>query len=265
MRTGYLGPQGSYSYLASKIMTSESEFIPFDSFPKLMHALCRGEVDCTVIPIENTLNGGVLQNIDLLQSAENVFADSQCVIKIEHRLAVKSGADLKNIKRIYSHRQALEQCSGYLFKNFPDACLHEAVSTSKSLEMIKTEEDAGIVGAHTHKEGITLLDGDVSDSKDNFTHFLRLVRGVPSENKRTEKIYFSVTCPNRSGGLLSLLQKIARHGLNMTKIESRPVKERLNEFRFFIEAEGDYSQSSVRLALSDVEKESASFKLLGAY
>ena len=74
-----------------------------------------------------------------------------------------------------------------------------------------------------------------------------------------------MTCPNRSGGLLSLLQKIARHGLNMTKIESRPVKERLNEFRFFIEAEGDYSQSSVRLALSDVEKESASFKLLGAY
>ena len=63
MRTGYLGPQGSYSYLASKIMTSESEFIPFDSFPKLMHALCRGEVDCTVIPIENTLTNKISTNI----------------------------------------------------------------------------------------------------------------------------------------------------------------------------------------------------------
>lgn len=263
--TGYLGPQGSYSFLAAKKMTPENTLAPFDSFPKLMDALTSGKADCIILPIENTLNGGVLQNIDLLQSTEGVVADGECVIKIEHRLAAKSGASLKNIKRIYSHRQALEQCSEYLFKNFPDASLFETVSTSASLDMIKTEEDAGIVGAHTVKEGIDLSENDIADNGGNFTHFLRVVRGGIDENAQTDKIYFSVTCPNVAGGLLKLLQEIAAHGMNMTKIESRPVKDKLNEFRFFIEAEGDYSKPSVKQALKDIKNAATSFKLLGAY
>lgn len=265
MVTGYLGPQGSYSFLAAKKMTPENALVPFDSFPKLMNALTGGKADCIVIPIENTLNGGVLQNIDLLQSTEGVVADGECVIKIEHRLATTDGADLKNIKRIYSHRQALEQCADYLFSHFPDATLFETVSTAASLDMIKTKEDAGIVGAHTEKAGIVLTKDNISDNDGNFTHFLRVVRGGLEENARTEKIYFSVTCPNISGGLVVLLQKIADNGLNMTKIESRPVKNELNEFRFFIEAEGDYSKPSVKRALEDIEKAATSFKLLGAY
>lgn len=265
MRTGYLGPQGSYSYLAAMTMTPESTLLPYDSFPKLMNALTRGEADCIVIPIENTLNGGVLQNIDLLQATEGVVADSECVIKIEHRLAIKRGADLKNIKRIYSHKQALEQCANYLFTHFPDACLFESVSTSASLDMIKTDEDAGIVGAHTFREGIELSDNNIADNDGNFTHFLKVIKGELNKSAKTEKIYFSVTCPNISGGLVKLLQEIAAHELNMTKIESRPVKEELNEFRFFIEAEGDYSKPSTRQALEDIKKVATSLKLLGAY
>ena len=264
MKTGYLGPEGSYSHLAAKKMTPESTLSAYDSFPLLFRALKEGEADCIVIPVENSLNGEVTQNIDLMQK-EDVIAVEECSIKIEHRLALLSGADIHGIKRIYSHRQALDQCAGYLFANFPNAKQIATQSTSASLDMVKTDEDACIVGAHTKREGITLLDINISDNPDNTTRFLKVVKGRKIENKPTRKIYFSVTCPNISGGLLKLLEKVAEHGLNMSKLQSRPIKDRTNEFAFFIEAECDYSKPEAKKAIEDIESASLSFKLLGTY
>lgn len=265
MKTGYLGPEGSYSYLAAKKMTPSNILSAYGSFPRIMQALTEGEVDCTVIPVENSLNGGVIQNIDLMQATPDILAVEEGLIKIEHRLATLDGATLKGIKRIYSHRQALDQCAKYLFKNFPQAQLIAVPSTSASLNMIKTEEDAGIVGAHMKKDGITLSDENISDYDENVTHFLKVVKGLPDGNKKTNKIYFSVTCPNVSGGLLNLLKCVAEHGLNMSKLQSRPIKDRENEFRFFIEAECDYSLAEVRKAVEDIKRTALSFKLLGTY
>lgn len=125
MKTGYLGPEGSYSYLAAKKITPSNALIAYDSFPSVMQALTRGEVDCTVIPVENSLNGGVIQNIDLLQATPDVIAVEEGIIKIEHRLATLVGADKRYIKRIYSHRQALDQCAKYLFKISPPRSLSQ--------------------------------------------------------------------------------------------------------------------------------------------
>ena len=265
MRAGYLGPEGSYSYLAAKKTAPEGALIAYDSFPLLFRALTQGEVDCIVIPIENSLNGGVTQNIDLLQSTPGILAVEECEIRIEHRLAVLKGASAEGIENIYSHRQALDQCAIYLFENFPKAKLFATPSTSASLDMVKCKEDACIVGAHTVREGITLIDENISDYKDNLTHFLKVVRGIADENRPTEKIYFSVTCPNISGSLLKLLQRVSAHGLNMTKLQSRPIKDRTNEFRFFIEIECDYSKEEVKRAVEDIMAGALSFKLLGTY
>lgn len=264
MNTGYLGPEGSYSGLAAKKMSS-GDIRAYESFPLVFRALDSGEVDCIVIPIENSLNGEVTQNIDLLQETEGIIAVEECAVKIEHRLAYLCGADKKNIRRIYSHRQALDQCAKYLLDNFPAAKLFATSSTSASLDMLKSEEDACIVGAHTKREGIALSDKNISDYADNTTRFLKVVKGSADENKRTRKIYFSVTCPNVSGGLLKLLEKIASHGLNMTKLQSRPVKDAKDEFRFFIEIECDYSAPDTKRAIADIKGAASSFKLLGAY
>ena len=261
MVTGYLGPEGSYSCLAAKKMTPEGVLKAYDSFPLVFRALTCGEVDCIVIPIENSLNGEVTQNIDLLQSTPDVIAVEECVVKIEHRLATLKGADIRGIKRIYSHRQALDQCAEYLFENFPSAELIAAPSTSASLEMLKTDGDACVVGAHTEREGITLSDENIADYTENITHFLKVVKGCADEKRRTEKIYFSVTCPNVSGGLIKLLQRVAAHGMNMTKLQSRPVKEAVDEFRFFIEIECDYSRPEMKRAVRDIMTGALSFKL----
>ena len=265
MKVGYLGPEGSYSFLAAKKMTPKGDLIAYDSFPLVFNALAADEVDCIVIPVENSINGEVTQNIDLLQETHGIIAVEECGIIIEHRLAVLSGADLKNIKRIYSHRQALDQCSKYLFANFPNAGLFATSSTSASLDMVKTKEDACVVGAHTKRDGIVLSDKNISDYKDNTTRFLKVVKGSADENKNTAKIYFAVTCPNVSGGLLKLLQRIAAHGLNMTKLQSRPIKGAVDEFAFFIEIEGDYSRPDIKKAIDDIKSAASSFKLLGTY
>ena len=262
---GYLGPYGSYTSLAAVKLCPDGEKVPYKNFREGFACLQLGEYDGIVIPIENTLNGGVLQNIDLLQSTENVAAVRECTLNIDHRLATLNGADVKNIKRIYSHAQALEQCSKYLAKNFPAAQYVPTFSTAAGLELLKNEEEACIAGAHTAREGLQLSSENIADEKRNFTHFLLVRRGSVPEDTVSRKIYFSVTCKNRSGALLKLLQPVFTNGMNMTKIESRPIKDRPDEYRFFIETEGDYSSPQIKSTLEEVKRGGNSFRFLGCY
>ncbi len=262
--TGYLGPEGSYSYLAAKKLRPQGELKAYQSFPLAMQALESGCVDEIVLPIENSLNGGVAQNMDLLNS-RNVCAVERCAVRIDHRLATLKGCKTEDIKRVYSHSQALEQCGKYLLKNFPAAKLIATQSTAASLEMLKSCGDACIVGSHVKKEGVELSDKNISDESNNVTHFLLVRRGNVDDNAKSQKIYFSLTCKNVCGALVAVLQPVKEHGINMTKIESRPVKDVSDEYAFFIEIEGDYSSPEIRLALKRMQDLSKSFKILGCY
>lgn len=264
-RIGYLGPKGSYSHLAAERMCPEGEKVAYGDFRLVMRALVSGDCDGAVAPIENSLNGGVLQNIDLLQSTAGVCAVRECTVPIDHRLATLRGAEESKVRRIYSHQQALAQCGEYLADHFPSAQQIAVSSTAASLDMLKGPEDACIVGAHTVNEKIVLSAENIADDKRNVTQFLLIVRGNIDEYSSSRKIYFSVTCRHEPGALLHILQRIAEGGLNMTKIESRPIKDRPGEYRFFIEVEGDYSSAQVKKALDAVRGSANSLKLLGTY
>lgn len=263
-KIAYLGPEGSYSFLAAQSLKPNAEKLAFSSFYLVMDALTTFEADFAVFPIENSLNGGIAQNMDLLQSTSGVFAGACCSVYIDHRLATLKGADLSKIKRIYSHEQPLAQCAKYLKTNFPYAELLPAPSTTASVKMVKSAEEACIIGAQNNIEGFTLSEENIADEKLNFTRFLLVERGQPPV-KKSDKIYFSVTLPHAAGSLLSFLKVISSYGLNMIKIESRPVKAKPGEYRFFIEIEADYSQKSVREALAAFDGAANSFKLLGCY
>ncbi len=263
MTVGYLGPQGSYSGLAALTFKKDAVLREYINFPGLFKGLSKGECDYIAVPIENTLNGGVLQNIDLLQTTPDVIAVKECVVKIDHRLATLKGADIKGIKRIYSHQQALAQCGEYIARRFPEAQLIATTSTAASYALIKDKTEAGIVGAHTRCEGFELSGENIADEKLNFTHFLLVQRGDISSVKSSEKIFFSATCNHKPGELLDLLALIRE--MNMTKIESRPIKSRPGEYRFFIEIEGDISDKNTIQVLKKVEAAAHSFKLLGCY
>ncbi len=265
MKIGYLGPEGSYSEIAAGRLMPDAEKVAYQNFPLLMKALLDRKVDAIAAPIENSLNGGVLQNIDLLQSTDSVCAVRECVVHIDHRLATLEGAPLSGIKRIYSHQQALDQCARYINANFPTARLIATSSTAASVAKIKTPEDAGICGEHVKADGIVLSKENIADEKTNFTHFLLIVCGTADPKKPTRRVYFSFTCRHAPGALYNILKVMADDNVNMTKIESRPIKDKPGEYRFFIEIEGDYSDPVTRRTLDSVASAANSFKILGAY
>lgn len=264
MVTGYLGPDGSYSSLAAAKLCGDAPKKEYKTFRDLFSALEKGECDSIVIPIENSLNGAVIQNLDLFQSFEDVFAVAECVLPVDHRLVTMEGADIKKIKRIYSHQQALAQCGEYLAKNFPDAELVACPSTTAGLAMLTSPEEAGIVGKHFRADGYCLSEENIADGNVNLTHFLLIVRGGAPSGK-SDKIFFSVTCKHETGALCNILSPIKDGGFNITKLEARPIKEKAGEYRFFIEVEGDCFEERAASMLENIKKRSNSFRLLGCY
>ncbi|MBQ8427664.1 MAG: hypothetical protein IJX18_00240 [Clostridia bacterium] len=278
MKIAYLGPEGSYSHLAAKIFLKGevkegkdlSECIPFRNFPEVFAAVASGRADAAALPIENTLQGGVLQNRDLLQSADELYAIKAEVLRIDHRLVYKEGTALTDVGRVYSHRQALDQCSGFLSNEMPFAALRE--TESPGFGLIKAMEDdtgksAAIVGSHIEnlRKGFVLSEDCISDEKQNFTHFLLVKKGEKYLPKTSERVFISAVCPHRPGSLMELLHIIEKYGINMTKIESRPVKNRPGEYRFFIEADCDIAAKEVQLMLEEIKQNTLECKLLGAY
>ena len=132
MKIAYLGPEGSYSHLAAKeFLKSENadsrgwnECMPFRNFAEVLAAVATGKADAGAIPIENSIQGSVAQNLDLMQEAADLYAVKEYVLRIDHRLVYKEGVELSEIGRVYSHRQALDQCSEFLSKRMPFASRH---------------------------------------------------------------------------------------------------------------------------------------------
>ncbi|MDE7163552.1 MAG: ACT domain-containing protein [Clostridia bacterium] len=264
-KVGYLGPDGTYSFLAAKKLCPQADLTAYSSFFVVFKALEDGVVNGIVVPVENTVNGAVTQVLDLLQESENICATAACAVKVDHRLATCEGADLSKIERVYSHSQALAQCSRFLVNNLPQAKLIETSSTAESLDKIKSAEDAGIVGSHCQRKSVALSDYSVSDEEKNYTQFLYARKGAPADDAFSDRIFFSVTCRHRVGALVELLSILRESSINMTEIESRPIKNRTGEFRFFIEVEGNYADPGIKRALKKIETEANSYKLLGCY
>lgn len=267
MKIGCLGPKGSYSCLAVKELSPEAEVITYVNFPSVVRAILSGEVDEAVLPIENTLQGGVLQNMDLLAIEKDLFAVKEYALPIDHRLVYKSGTKVEDITRVYSHAQAIGQCSVFLSETLKKAKAIPVESTTKGLSMIETATDSAIVGGHLVKDlkGFDVYPEPVADEKVNFTRFFLVKKGRENLLGHSKKIYFMAELPDRPGALYALLGVIERHGLNMNKIESRPIKDRVGEYRFFIEIEGDHASKEIKDVLFVIERECAGFKLIGAY
>lgn len=262
IKVSCLGPEGSYSERAAMRLVEGGERVLCGSFRAAVKLLTAGEVDYAVVPIENAVNGGVRECLDLL-AEEEVFGDAELPLLIDHRLATVEGCDPSKIERIYSHEQALAQCSEYLERRFPAARLIAVSSTTEGLNLLD-ERSAGIVGSHIVREGVTLSEENIADNKGNFTRFLRLCRaGALPEH--SVMIFFCAVCAHKPGSLLGLLKIFLAHSLNLTRIESRPLKDSLGEYRFFVEFVGDIANERVRQALAEARSYCRQFKLLGAY
>lgn len=264
MKIGYLGPNGSYSSEVAKNLFARETLIEYNNFYSVFNSLKNDQTDIIVVPIENSLQGYVTQNLQLLQTFEGFYAVDSYLLKIEHKLIFKEGSSISKINRVFSHEQALLQCGRFLAESLPNAKIVITDSTAKSVEKIESDSDAGIVSSRFNKKGFVLSNEIISDEKQNFTKFLVVKKGENFKDK-TDTVFVSVTCPHEAGSLYSTLKVFKTFGLNMTKIQSQPVKERLGEYRFFIEFDGDIFSENVKNAIKKLKDYCEEFKLLGAY
>ena len=265
-RVVFQGAPGAYSHAAMlKYFGDKVDSIHVETFRDAMTVIEEGRADFAVLPIENSTAGIVSEIYDLLVEFENYIVGEQ-IIPIEHCLLGVPGADISDIKTVYSHAQSLMQSERFLrdrdfkqisMKNNAFAASKVAQDGDKTQAAIASEIAAKIYGLDV------LLKG-VNDSDTNSTRFI-IVTNQKIFRKDAGKISICFEIPHKSGSLYHMISHFIYNNLNMTKIESRPIPERNWEYRFFVDFEGNMADGAVKNALRGLREEAQNLKVLGNY
>lgn len=263
----FQGIEGAYTELALKQYFGENaDSYHVDTWRDAMEALKNGEADYAVLPIENSSAGIVSENYDLMVVYDNYIVGEQ-IIRIDHALLGLPEAEIEDITDIYSHPQALMQCSKYLEDN-RNWEKHSMKNTAMSAQKIKEDgqiSKAAIASALTADiYGLKVLDKAIQNNKNNYTKFI-IVTNQKIFEKKANKISLSFEIPHKSGSLYHKLSHFIYNGINMNKIESRPVQGKAWEYRFFVDIEGNLNDAAVQNALKGLEEETIRLKVLGNY
>jgi chorismate mutase/prephenate dehydratase len=261
----FLGPEASFSHLAARLHFGESSrFFPQTGIARVFDEVEKGAIDWGVVPVENSLEGSVNITLDRLITttlkirAEYFLRISQCLIS--------SAKSMPGIKKIYSHPHALAQCQVWLKTNLPNCVLGEAESTAAAAQMVRGKKNEAAIGSLLAAQlyGLNTLAEGIEDNSSNMTRFLVIGKGEsdPTGNDKTSLIFAT---PDLPGSLHRALASFARRKLNLTKIESHPVKERLWEYIFFVDMMGHVKDKEVKSCLRELKEKTTFLKILGSY
>lgn len=267
VRVVYQGVPGAYSHAAmAEYFGKDVNCFHVDTWRDAMEAIADGEADYAVLPIENSSVGIVADNFDLLVDFENYIVAEQ-VIKVEHVLMGLSDAQMGDIRTVYSHPQALAQCAPFLdqhpqwkrerWSNTAAAALKVSRDKDKSQAAIGSEFAARLFG-------LKVLERHIYANEGNSTRFL-IVTNQKIFRRDASRISICFEVPHRSGTLYNILSHFIYNDLNMTRIESRPIRGKNWEYRFFIDFDGNLNSSAVKNALRGIRSEAINMKILGNY
>lgn len=268
----HLGPHGTYSEVAtlfyaqllSETKGFESQLIPYPSISQTLSALAEGKVDLAVVPIENSIEGTVTITLDTLWELEGLQIQQGLILPVVHNLLTR-GRSLEGIKTVYSHPQALAQCQKWLDKNLPQARLIATNSTTEALQYIEQQPTAGAIASARAAKlyDMPIKVANINDYADNFTRFWVISReNSPQGHHVSLGFAFSANIP---GVLVKPLQIFADRKINLTKIESRPNKQVLGDYLFFLDLQGDSTTEKVETALQELSQLTKTLKILGRY
>ncbi len=265
IRTAYLGPEFTFTHLASlKKFGSSVNYTSCGTITDVFSEVEKDRADYGVVPIENSIEGAVNHTLDMFIDSDLKIC-SEIYLEISHSLLSKE-TNKNRIKRIYSNPQVFGQCRLWIESNLPKVELVEVSSTAKAAQLAATERGAGCVASElaAGKYNLKTLSRSIEDSTHNVTRFLIIgkTEAKPTKKDKTS-IMFSVK--DRAGALHDSLVPFKNHGINMTKIESRPSKVRAWEYYFFVDLEGHYQNPKVKKALEELKKVSSYMKVLGSY
>lgn len=264
LRVAYLGPIATFTHEAARMRFGGSaEYLAASSIGEVFSITERGESDFGVVPIENSTDGFVGHTLDML-------ADSGLKICAEISLPIAqcllSKGSLSDIRVVYSHPQALAQARGWLRKHLPAAELVEVSSTARAAEIAAADVAAAAVGSELCSEvyGLNVIQRRIEDNAGNVTRFLVIGKEMArcTGNDKTSVMF---TIKDRVGALHDVLAVLLRHGINLTRIESRPSRRKAWDYVFFIEFVGHPDEKQVAQALDELAAECVFVKVLGAW
>lgn len=266
IRAGCFGAEGAYAHMAAKKVFPGSEPRFYSPFKEIFRAISIGEIDFGVIPIENSSAGSVTAVYDLmLQYRFHIAAAVD--IPVNHCLAARKGTSQEKIRTVYSHEQALLQCSDYLNAH-PDIKQRPFVSTAQAAKMVAELEDdtsAAICSEDAaEKYGLEIIAKGFQNNPNNTTRFIVISKDMYIEPD-ADKISLCFSLPHVTGSLYSVLCRFAAHGLNLTKIESRPQYGKKFEYMFYLDFTGSINDPGTVSLLCALLEELPDFSFLGNY
>ena len=269
MKIAYLGPKGSFSHHVVQTAFLKEELQAFANITDVIKAYEQGLVDYSVVPVENSIEGSVHESLDYLFHQADIQAVAEIVQPIHQQLMAVPGQS--KIEKIFSHPQALAQGKKFIEEHYPEAQLEVTASTAYAARFIAEHPDqpfAAIAPRNSAAEyGLELIAEDIQEMEANFTRFWVLGSEIPTIplQSQTEKMSLALTLPdNLPGALYKALSTFAWRGIDLTKIESRPLKTALGEYFFIIDV--DYSDKElVHFARQELETIGIQYKILGTY
>ncbi|BBF41574.1 chorismate mutase I [Lachnospiraceae bacterium KM106-2] len=264
VRVAYFGEPGSYSEQAMiEVFGENIKAASSSTFQGVMELLKNHEVEYAVLPIENSSTGGIDDIYDLLVDYNHTIIGEH-ILKVEHALLAVDGATMDDIKTVYSHEQGLRQCKHFFDDR--DVELIKCKSTSGAAKKIIEDGDRTQAAISSKRAattyGLNILAEKINEEELNATRFI-IITNQKIYLKDADIVSISFEAPHEKGTLYNMLSNVIYNSLNMTKIESRPMKGRRWEYRFFIEFEGNINMPAVKNALYGIREEATNFRLLG--
>lgn len=269
-KIGYLGPEGTFSQRAAQIYTRNltAELVGLSSIRETLLAVQQGVLDLAVIPFENSLEGSVSIVLDVLAWEVDLLIIDELILPISQSLMITPGVRWQDITDIYTHPQSAGQCRLFLEQQLPQAEVHLTNSNAEGARQAKENGSlAGAIGPEQAAEifGLDVVLRDVQDKDDNFTRFVVVSRVANTSTMERVKTSIVFTTEDKPGSLSCIINIFSLWDINLSKIESRPSREKLGCYIFFIDIDGAMTSPDVQDALTMVRRKTSFYKFLGSY
>lgn len=267
---GYFGPAGTFTHQALRTVT-DAEARPFGSVQAVLQAVRAGDIEAGLVPIENSVEGGVTATLDNLASGEPLVIVSEILLPVSFVLGVRPGTTLADVRSVLTHPHAHAQTRDWVVANLPGAVVTEGGSTAGAAEEVARPDsrfDAAICAAVAAElYDLDVIADAIADNPDAVTRFVMVRRpGVlPAPTGADKTTLVAYMHADRSGALLEILQQFAMRGVNLTRIESRPTKKAFGDYCFSIDAEGHLGEPRMRGTLKGLHRVCRTVTFLGSY
>lgn len=265
----YLGPPGTFSEEAAiRYGGPRAARLPLASLPAVVTAVETGVADLGVLPIENVLEGSVNVTLDLLIHETDLRICGETIIPIRHYLAAPPGRQIGEIRLLYAHPQSLGQCRRFVEHCLPGVATVASLSNSAApAEALADERAAAAITTRRAAEltGASILAHDIQDRAGNVTRFIVLGHAAPPPSGDDLTSLCFGFAEDRAGILVEVLELLARAGINMTRLESRPSKEALGRYIFLVDINGHSADPPIAAALEGIRARTGLFKIFGSY